>query len=72
MEVDDLTVRKTVQELTNLAVTQPEVTSQREAIPEEINILLRLVTKDQRVVTMMMKATMANRNLTPRDRGRRV
>jgi hypothetical protein len=72
MEVDDLTVRKTVQELTNLAVTQPEVTSQREAIPEEINILLRLVTKDQRVVTMMMKAMMANRNPTPRDRERRV
>jgi len=72
MEVDHPTARETVQALTNLAVTQLEVTSQREAIPEEINIPRRLVTRDQRVVTMMMKTMMANRNPTPRDRERRV
>jgi hypothetical protein len=72
MEVDHLTAMETVQALTNLAVTQLEVTSQRAAIPEEINILLRLVTKDQRVVAMVVKTMMANRNLTPRDRERRV
>ena len=72
MEVNHLTARETVQALINLAVTQPEATSQREAISEEINILLRLVTKDQRVVMMMMKTMMADRNPTPRDRERRV
>jgi hypothetical protein len=72
MEADHLTTRERVQASTDLAVTQPEVTSQREAIPEEMNNLLRLATKDQRVVTMTMKTTMTNRNPTPKNRERRV